>query len=162
MRKTQLHMISLALLMTPGASYAQETQNVTFDASVADSCILTVTDGKLSLSQSGKLLGSEEPGGSAAFLFLYSSGNPPKLVFDAPALTSSPAQFVPDAVEISYYSGNRFVQAYTSALSSVQEEDLVDDFVVHARVLHETGFPAGDYEVMTVATCGAEPPVGST
>jgi len=153
MRRTQFYVIGMALLMTPGVASAQSVQNVTFDATIGDACTLTVTDGTLALSADAKLLGSEESGGSMARLLMSASGTPPKVQFDAPGLTLSPSRFLADAVEISYKSTNGHDQAYTAALTSVQETSLIDEFEVNARVLHDAGFPAGDYQVVTVATC---------
>ena len=150
MRVTKIAALIAIVFAQPAAA-----ADVTLGANLVSSCTLALaTPGVMTASASGTVLGSEQPGGSAATLTLVALGTLPTVSFSAPSLTASPGGWSASHTDEMRYTSTRGAnQAYTSSSSSFSETGLTDTFTVHGRVTSADGFAAGNYTLTTVVTC---------
>lgn len=146
-----------AFLITLLQSAAHAQTVVTFDGVVVESCVLSVTTpGTLGVStDSGKVLGSEQPSGVAAVLAVTATAGAPTITFSAPTMSARPSAYTgTPTVSMRYTSLGGANQAYTSGQSQYTSTNpLTDAVTVHARAVDNGGFAAGTYQVQTTATC---------
>ncbi|MCJ7421999.1 hypothetical protein [Sphingomicrobium astaxanthinifaciens] len=151
----RFRLFALALASPFPFRAAAGAQQIDFDATVADSCTMTVpANGTMAVSTEGTTLGTEEPGGSPASLVVNATGSNPTVTFGAPSLATSPVGWsATPSLGIAYTSSGGANQAYTDQETSHAVGALSDSFVVHGRIVASEGFASGDYVLRTVVTC---------
>jgi len=149
-------LIVLASFATPASAVPTNSDTVTFNGTLTDSCTVTATSaGTIAAAANGLSMGTEESGGSAAGLSVSAIGTPPQVDFTAPSLVSAPAGYsgTPTS-EIKFSATGASGQtSYTSSTSSSLLSGLSATYTVHGRVTDSAGLPGGDYTMTTVATC---------
>lgn len=153
--RNYLPILSVLASALAASSPARAATDVTFAATLTNSCVLTLSQaGTMTVSSTGTVLGSEQSGGTAATLGVVAIGSLPTLAFAAPALTASPSGWSASHTdEIRYTSTRGASQTYTASSSSHPLTGLNDTFTIYGRVTSSEGFAAGNYTLRSVATC---------
>jgi hypothetical protein len=155
MRVRHVKKISLLLFASIAAvSCPAQSANVTFSATVANLCVLTLTSaGTLAPSANGTILSSEESGGVNATLGVVATGTNPTLNFTAPALTGPSGSTAGATKEIGYTAAGGGTQGYTTGATTLTVSRLLDVLTVKGRVTNSNGFVAGSYGLSSTVTC---------
>ncbi len=142
--------IAIAGLVAAGTAHAEQ---IKFSGTVEVGCSLQVQDGLLAINRTYSRLATDQAGGSPARLTVTAVGGTAHVAFSAPQWgTTAPSRSLPPTIQ---FTSNRGAsQSYTEqATSPVAVGSSGDVFTIHARADNPFGFPAGDYEITTIATC---------
>ncbi len=129
-------------------------EDLTISGSITNSCVLAVSSaGELTLSSDGTRMASDEAGGSAANMTVVATGSLPTITFTAPTLTG-PSGASGAVMGIAYTSASGAIQTMTAVETVSNVTELLDSYTVDGEINMPEGFPAGDYTITTIATCG--------
>lgn len=152
--------IAVFLIACLGAVVPAQALDVDFDGTVLAVCSLALsTDGTLTLSANGTVLGSEEPLGVPAAVTILSIGSNSVDVAAPSRISADPAGYDNslETIEVSYtgVAGLAAVsQTYTSSPTSFALGSIpLSVLTVNNRINNSNGFAAGTYTTRTVVTC---------
>jgi hypothetical protein len=118
-------------------------------------CVLTISNsGVLASNENATELGSEQNGGRAAALSVTATGLTPTITFNAPTLVDRPGSYSrTPVVSLKYTSVAGANQPFTTTGSGYRSALLTDLITINAKAVDPIGFSAGNYRLVTTATC---------
>jgi hypothetical protein len=133
-------------LLLPGVAVAQL---------LPSTCVLTINNsGVLASNENATELGSEQSGGRAAALSVTATGLTPTIIFTAPTLVERPGSYSrTPVVSMRYTSIAGANQPYMTTGSGYRSSLLTDLITINAKAVDPLGFSAGNYRLVTTATC---------
>jgi len=143
-----------ALAVAASWTSIASAETIRFAGVLDAGCTLIVTDGLLAANSDYTILSSEEVGGESARLDVTPLGGAVKIDF-GPLIFNSDTVTYPTKTEIKWRTQSGFSRGYSDPAPQQYLSSNPEIYEVDVRATAPGGFDAGDFEILTIATCSS-------